>query len=233
MNFEPSNFSRPSYEENKEEPRKLIILSCEGRVTEPSYFEALIETFNEHISNIVEVDIVAKNDNHSNPKDVLRNLEHHVNEKYGFDIASDNLWIVLDRESVPERKKQIEAIQAICDSKNFKMAITHPVFEFWLLLHVIDITKYDKEELVLNKWVSTAKKRRFIDKELSNILDRGYSKKQGNFNTDIVSLKNVRRALAQETLFCNTYPEILDSLGSNIGNLISEIIDSKYLEGHD
>ena len=53
--------------------------------------------------------------------------------------------------------------------------MTNPLFEFWLLLHVDDINKYNTETLFINDWDTPSKNRRYIDKELSNILTNGYN----------------------------------------------------------
>ena len=107
----------------------------------------------------------------------------------------------------------------LCKKSN--IAMTNPLFEFWLLLHVDDITKYDNEILYINDWITSSKNRRYIDKQLSNILANGYNKK--NFNKEIVTKDNIDRALEQEKLFENNIEKIMDNLGSNIGDLIRNI----------
>ncbi len=101
----------------------------------------------------------------------------------------------------------------------------HSAFEFWLLLHVTDIKTYDFNTLHNNEWVNERKKRRFIDKELSNILANGFNKKKNKFNKDIVTKNNILRAIKQEKLFDNNVEDIIDNLGSNISHLINKILE--------
>ena len=131
---------------------------------------------------------------------------------------------MVDRESVEERKKAIEAIIPICKEKGYSIAVSNPTFEFWLLLHVCDISSYDEATLHQNNWATEAKRRRFLDKELSNLLENGFSKKKGRFNQDIVTLDNIKRAVHQEQRFCNELPNLLDELGSNVGYLIKDFL---------
>jgi hypothetical protein len=225
MPFENRDFNTPDYLEETEEPKKVVIISCEGSNTEPEYFETVKRKLSDNLKNLVEVDIVPKPAGDSEPKAVLNNLEEHIKNKYDFRKGSDILWLVIDRESVNSRKKNIKNIYPECSKKGYFIALSNPLFEFWLLLHVADIKLYEPKILIQNSWVNASKNRRYIDKELSIILPNGYNKKKGKFNQDIVSLANLKQALSQEKLFCTSYPDILDSLGSNIGNLIDDILD--------
>jgi hypothetical protein len=225
MPFENRDFNTPDYLEETEEPKKVVIISCEGSNTEPEYFETVKRKLSVNLKNLVEVDVVPKPAGASEPKAVLNNLEEHVKNKYDFRKGSDILWLVIDRESVSSRKKNIKDIYPECTTKGYFIALSNPLFEFWLLLHVADIKSYEPETLIQNEWVSASRNRRYIDKELSTILPNGYNKKKGKFNQGIVSLANLKRALSQEKLFCTSYPDILDNLGSNIGNIIDDILD--------
>ncbi len=134
------------------------------------------------------------------------------------------MWVVWDRESIDKRKLQILEMLPKCAEKNYFVALSNPLFEFWLLLHIVDITTYDSSKILENKWETPAKNRRYIDKELSNLLEKGYSKKKNKFNKDIVTLENVKRAIEQEKIFENDVNKIIDNLGSNIGLLVKEIL---------
>ncbi|HDZ46554.1 hypothetical protein LCGC14_0317340 [marine sediment metagenome] len=225
MPFQDRNFSKPIYEETGKEPKKVVIISCEGCNTEPEYFSSIVDKLSENVKNLVEIEIVEKLDNSSDPNNVLRNLENHIEEKFDFKNGTDILWLVIDRESVDSRKKAIEDILPVCHTKGYSIALSNPLFEFWLLLHVCDISKYKKEDLHNNEWVTEARNRRFIDKQLSEILDNGFNKKSGRFNQEIISVENIKRAIAQEQQFCSTLPNLLDELGTNVSILINDILD--------
>ncbi len=225
MPFEERDFNTPEYLEETEEPKKVVIISCEGSNTEPEYFDTVKRKLSEYLKNLVEIEIVHKLPGDSEPMAVMSNLENYIKNKYDFNKGSDILWLVIDRESVEARKKNIQEIVPECDSKGYSIALTNPLFEFWLLLHVVDIEKYNNDTLLNNEWMNASKNRRYIDKELSNILPEGFNKKKGRFNQDIVNLQNVKRAISQEQQFTTSYPDILDELGSNIGELLNDFLD--------
>jgi len=222
MGFTERNFETTEYIEEELNPKKVIIISCEGSNTEPAYFEAIKEKLSKQISALIKIEIVPKEAGASEPKDIVCNLDEFLHTEYDYKYEyDDELWVVWDREKVNARKEHILKILPECKEKNYNIAMTNPLFEFWLLLHVNDITKYDNEILYINDWDTPSKNRRYIDKELSNILSNGYNKK--NFNREIVTKNNIDKALEQEKFFETKVENIMDNLGSNIGDLIRSI----------
>jgi len=223
MGFKERNFGQPTYQQQEEEPTRVVIISCEGTNTEPEYFEAIKEKLKDNISSLIEIELAPKPSNASEPKDVLDNLEAFV-EKYDFNKGHDSLWLVCDREKVIARKtgkRGLLEVIPLCEAKGYSIALLNPLFEFWLLLHLVDITTYNKDTLFENEKISA--KKRYLDQELTNILGV-YNKKKGKFNKDIVSLDNVKRAIKQEKLFENDLTKIMDTLGGNLSSLINEIV---------
>lgn len=106
MRFTNDNFFTPSYKEESEEPEKVIIISCEGRNTEPEYFNNLKIILKDHISAVIDVRVVPKDDNKSSPEDVVCKLDEYLLEKYDYKYEYDQLWVVWDREKVDSRKKK-------------------------------------------------------------------------------------------------------------------------------
>ncbi len=51
-----------------------------------------------------------------------------------------------------------------------------------------------------------------------------YNKKKGQFNKNIVTKDNILRALEQEKLYENDLEKVIDTLGSNVGDLINKIL---------
>ena len=229
MGFEPTTFDKPIYEEESLEPKKAFIISCEGENTEPEYFKAIENKLSEYIDVLIKIELVPKLSGTA-PSNVVEDLKTYIEEKkekYDYEQNYDEFWIVIDREKQETRKENIQKILPICEADDINIAITNPAFEFWLLLHVVDdiLSKYNTDDLFDNKVESS--KKRFLDKELSKILGNlgNYSKKAGKFPTEIVNLENIKMAIEQEKLFKNEVEEIIDNLGSNIGQLVQRILN--------
>lgn len=94
MGFKNRTFSRPVYEEQSDEPERVIIISCEGRNTDPEYFNCIKSKLSEYISALLEIKVIDKNDNNSRPQHVYGNLRRFITDKYDYKSDYDEMWIV-------------------------------------------------------------------------------------------------------------------------------------------
>lgn len=116
-------FQRPL---GKKRYRKLFILAVEGTKTEPQYFAFFnSQEFTIHVNCL--------NSNHkSSPLQVLSRMKHYLEEQ-GL-AKSDEAWLVVDKDEwTAEQLKQL--FDWSCRSDNYGFALSHPNFEYWLLLH--------------------------------------------------------------------------------------------------
>ena len=93
MGFKNRVFNRPVYGEQEQEPERVIIISCEGRNTEPEYFNTIKTKLAAHISTLLEVCVIDKEDNNSRPQNVYQNLAQFVADKYDYKSEFDEMWI--------------------------------------------------------------------------------------------------------------------------------------------
>lgn len=104
--------------------RKRFIVATEGQETEPRYFWM----FNSKQST-VEV-VVLKSKRKTSPGQVLARLKKE-------DIGKqDHAWIVIDRDTWEEA--ELNQVFNGCKAQGYKMALSNPMFEYWLLLHFED-----------------------------------------------------------------------------------------------
>lgn len=92
-----------------------------------------------------------------------------------FKGENDVFGIVLDRDYKSHTVLQMQKIVKECNCKQYKVYITTPLFEFWLLLHLVDIKSLSEEELKcikINNGVS--EKHTYTSKRVSDIA--GHSK---------------------------------------------------------
>ena len=108
----------------------LIVIACEGRVTEPRYFEALASAYAPTPSR-VKVKILELPDGHSAPEHVLAGLDRY--RKAESLKRGDELWAVIDFDRWGERK--LSEVAAAAVQKDYQLVVSRPCFEFWLLLH--------------------------------------------------------------------------------------------------
>jgi len=119
----------------KRQPRKRLLVLCEGKVTEPKYLNAFRH---EHRSQLVEVEVMPEC---GDPKTLVEQAVER--KKYAEREARrysdpyrkyDEVWCVFD---VDEHLKLAEAKQQARDN-GLNLAISSPCFELWILLHFQD-----------------------------------------------------------------------------------------------
>lgn len=101
----------------------------------------------EEIPNILEI--------------VLKNIE---NKQITYSEDIDKMCLIVDRDKKSFKEEQYNYVKEECKKKNFKLYVTNPCFEFWLLLHFDEVHLINKEELLENKRASS--KVRFVESEL-------------------------------------------------------------------
>jgi hypothetical protein len=127
------------------EPRRRILVICEGKVTEPRYLRALRLVFHTRTLEIV-ID-----DQHGVPKTLVERAVELKKEaareakrqKDDF-LAYDEVWCVFD---IDEHPLLPEARQQARDN-GISLAISNPCFELWALLHFRDQTAAETRQKV-------------------------------------------------------------------------------------
>lgn len=116
---------------------KLFAIACEGNKTEPQYFHLFRYMSNKIAVDVIE-DIVSDdevnsiNPNKSAPRWVLDRALRYV-EKEGLS-SEDELWFVMDIDRWKD--SQIREIAQYCDhTPNWKLVLSNPCFEIWLINH--------------------------------------------------------------------------------------------------
>lgn len=212
-------------------PKKKYFLVVEGSRTELDYFNGVFDHRKElaidELLDIIVVDREDENKTDSHPLHLLDGIKKRTGiipmgdeyERINYDESIDEIWLIFDRDPGSFKKGQFEYILEQCRVHNFHIGLTHPNFEFWLLLHCAGIEQYSKEDLQKNKKINTRK--RYIEKLLSDHLN-GYNKNKIKFE---VFKERIHIAIEQEKMFEQRMPHIFDALGSNIGVLLTKMMN--------
>lgn len=135
----------------------------------------------------------------------------------------DHLGIVIDRDRMSHSRELMKRCADTCADMGYGCYISNPCFEFWLLLHLCDVSKEfdeDKKRLLLeNKRVSN--RHTFVSKEVSERTE--HTKKISQKVFDSFYFKNIQVAMERAKDFSTKCPELLDGLGTNIPDLLEEI----------
>lgn len=194
---------------------KLIVIATEGQKTETKYFQDLA-VYSENSK--VRVEILDRITTASSPQDIIKLLDKFYTE---FKLDSgDELWLVIDTD---RWRHQLVHIARECKQKGYFLAVSNPCFEFWLLLHLVDLKEYKKSTLIELKQNKKAGKhsRSRLDKEIMDILG-SYNK--SNIDTKAF-LPNVHIAIKiAEALDIKPKERYPNELGSHVYRLVKKII---------
>jgi hypothetical protein len=117
-----SRLPRPNRSE-----RTTVLIVCEGRETEPNYFDRLKRE--EHAKKNFTIK-VKKGKGGSRQQVAQFAVERKENAGDKF----DEVWCVMDVER-PEGLPDIRAALTLLESNHIKAALSNPAFEVWLLAH--------------------------------------------------------------------------------------------------
>ena len=154
-------------------------------------------------------------------KDEKVKIFEAILEEAGYDVAyndylrefkgeDDVFGIVLGRDYKSHTVLQMKKIVQECMKKDYKIYITTPLFEFWLLLHLVDIKSLSKEQLEcikVNNGVS--EKHTYTSKCVSDIA--GHSKSISDKVFQKYYLPKIDYAIKQAKELCGDIDELIGS----------------------
>ena len=138
------------------------------------------------------------------------------------DEREDLFCVVLDRDSDSHSIKQLEDTAAKCFEKGYKFFITSPCFEFWLLMHLCDVSSsYEKEIEEIRKNHRISNRHTFLSYEVSRRANHKKRISEPIFKKEY--LPNIDYAIAQSEKFETSVENIIKNglIGSNLRDLIS------------
>lgn len=121
----------------------IITIACEGADTEPAYFKELRDKYIAFPSR-VHVAIPEREDPTLSAPDHVITMTDKEKKKNG-NHPDDQYWMVIDYDLWGEKK--ISQIAQEAFQKGYRLAVSHPCFEAWLLLHCIPENLLDSSAL--------------------------------------------------------------------------------------
>lgn len=145
---------------------------------------------------------------------------NNFKEILDFDEDFDVVCIIIDRDKNSFTDSQYDKVIEICYKYDYRLGVTNPCFEFWLLLHFNDCREYSCIDIKENLRETTNGKN-FIEKCLIKEIN-SYNKSRLNFN---VFKDKISNAIENEKIYCEDINLLKDKIGSSVGKIISEILN--------
>lgn len=134
------NFKNKSFKRKKKRKplKKLFLIACEGKKTEPNYIEDLVQSEKDARKIAAGSKVLIVNHQHTDPCGVLDDLLLDPNYEY-----AEQRWIVIDRDAVENIKSKngghtqenFDTALSKSSKEGVDVAFSNPCFELWLILH--------------------------------------------------------------------------------------------------
>lgn len=165
----------------KATPHKKFYIFCEGKNTEPAYFNALFRDLriNKALYDIEIHEAVGV------PQTILRQAKSmaKATKKSGF---TNEFWAVFDKDEVPDGT--IKTVIREARDSNIQVGFSNPCFEIWAVLHIdkysanvhrhdlqrwlkARMPKYDHEKKAIIDYAMIADSREIAKKRAKELLD--------------------------------------------------------------
>jgi hypothetical protein len=118
-------------------PLIKILIVCEGKKTEPMYFEDLIQHFELLTASVIDV----SGECGSSPMCVVRHAKEQQKIMIEQGAPYDEIYVVIDKDAHTDYLPALDAIRRGKPSKTWVAVNSVPCFEYWLLLHYTYSTK--------------------------------------------------------------------------------------------
>ena len=138
-------YSRKSKLKSKKLAPANYLIVCEGKQTEPNYFNGIKRKINEKYGNKVDVlipniDVKGTGMNTTSLVKYTQKTVNHANKVYG------QVWVVFDKDDYND-----EQFNSAIDNCNYNVAWSNPNFELWLLAHFKKVSRYVSKDDVLQE----------------------------------------------------------------------------------
>ena len=174
-----NSISRKDRLKSKRQAPANYLIVCEGKKTEPNYFNGLKRRINEKYGNKVDVlipniDVKGTGMNTTSLVKYTQKTVNHANKVYG------QVWVVFDKDDY--NNEQFDSAIKNCD---YNVAWSNPNFEVWLLAHFKKVNRYISKDDVLQELSKEFQKKGLGDytKIDTNIFEKITS--EGNLDTAI------------------------------------------------
>lgn len=174
-----NNISRKDRLKSKRQAPANYLIVCEGKKTEPNYFNGLKRKINEKYGNKVDVlipniDVKGTGMNTTSLVKYTQKTVNHANKVYG------QVWVVFDKDDYND-----EQFDLAIDNCNYNVAWSNPNFELWLLAHFNKVNRYVSKDDVLQELGKEFQKKGLgnYTKNDTNIFDKVTS--EGKLHTAI------------------------------------------------
>ena len=140
-----NNVSRKDRLKSKRRAPANYLIVCEGKKTEPNYFNGLKKKINNKYGNKVDVLIpnIEVKGTGRNTTDLVKYTQKYVN--YSSKVYGQ-VWVVFDKDDYND-----EQFNKAIENCDYNACWSNPNFELWLLSHLKKVNRYISKDDILDE----------------------------------------------------------------------------------
>lgn len=175
----------------KRKPNPIIVIICEGKDTETTYFENFNSKYTKVDIRIVDKGSKGKNKGKAtDPENLIKKAVMIKNTCYNLEEKDgDRVWCIFDvdinynnNNAIQSKIDEIQKAKILSDKNRIRLGISNPCFELWYLLHfeytTANLKNYDEVKERLDKYIKNYDKNKNVYNELKDFLKDAVTRAQ-------------------------------------------------------
>jgi hypothetical protein len=152
-------------------------------------------------------------------KEFLLNQLLSIKTCFDFDEEIDKICFVLDRDCGSFKPEQYDQVIEICRECNYELGMSTPNFEFFLLIHLSNLSDIDNQLLFENKSELTYK---VLRKRLKDEYDLNYRKEKYNAAFFVSKFNDYKINIDH---YVQNNNELKNNVGSSLGTILKNVLE--------
>lgn len=142
-----------------------------------------------------------------------------------YDSNYDKICIIIDRDMNSFSKEQYQDTVKLSEDNNFILGITNPCFEFFLLMHIYDISDISNDDILENK---KEQEKTLMERILDKCLKEGIGTSFKKRNYDVkYFIENIDKGIENSKLYQFENHKLINEVGTSVFTILDEILESQ------
>ena len=163
--------------------------------------------------------------------DLISEKENIQNQLYAlttittYDSTYDKICIIIDRDVNSFSEEQYQNAIKLSEENNFILGISNPCFEFFLLMHIHDMSDFSNDDILENKKEQEKTlMERILDKRLKEEIGTSFKKR----NYDVTYfIENIDKGIENSKLYQFENHKLINEVGTSVFTILDEILESQ------
>ena len=143
-----------------------------------------------------------------------------------YDSTYDKICIIIDRDVNSFSEEQYQNAIKLSEENNFILGVSNPCFEFFLLMHICDMSDFSKDDILENK---KEQDKTLMERTLDKLMKEkiGTSFKKQSYDVKYF-IENIDKGIENSKLYQFENDKLINEVGTSVFTIFDEILNSPY-----